>query len=63
VQKWNKTIEERVELFKSFHRRENIRPLLGFFRGSEYPLFRYPFSKSLPEGRPLRPEDFNVKLL
>jgi hypothetical protein len=61
VQKWNKTIEERVELFKAFHRRENTRPLLGFFRGSEYPLFRYPFSKSLPEGRPLRPEDFNVK--
>lgn len=58
---WNKSIEERVELFKAFHRRENNRPLLGFFRGSEYPLFRYPFSQSLPEGRPLLPEDFNVE--
>ncbi|MFZ2656140.1 MAG: hypothetical protein WAX69_14510 [Victivallales bacterium] len=60
MQAWNKTMDERVGLFKSFHCRNNTRPLLGFFRGSEYPLFRYPFSGSLPEGRPLRPDDFNV---
>ncbi|MCX6985001.1 MAG: hypothetical protein NT118_09680 [Lentisphaerae bacterium] len=61
MQGWHKGVEERVELFKSFLRRDNTRPLLGFFRGSEYPLFRYPFSNSLPEKSPLRPEDFNVK--
>ena len=57
---WQKGIDERVALFKAFHRRENTRPLFGFFKGSEYPLFRYPFSRSLPEGRPLRPDDFDV---
>jgi hypothetical protein len=57
---WHKSIKERVGLFKSFHRMENARPLLGFFRGSEYPLFRYPFAKSLPMGKPLVPTDFNV---
>jgi hypothetical protein len=53
-------MEDRVAHFQAFHRRENERPLLGFFKGSEYPLFRYPFSQSLPEGRPLRPADFDV---
>ncbi len=57
---WKKSAEQRVELFRLFHRRENDRPLLGFFRGSEYPLPRYPFSRSLPERTPLRPADFDV---
>jgi len=47
--------------FLAFHARRNARPLFGFFRGSEYPLPRYPFSRSLPEGRPLAPEDFDVE--
>ena len=57
---WQKGMAERVALFQAFHRRENTRPLFGFFKGSEYPLFRYPFSRALPEGRALRPEDFDV---
>jgi hypothetical protein len=57
---WKKSMEERVELFKAYHRRVNVRPLFGFFKGSEYPLFRYPFSRSLPEGRALRPDDFDI---
>jgi len=57
---YQKTIESRVGQFRAFHRRENARPLFGFFKGSEYPLFRYPFAKTLPEGRPLLPEDFDV---
>ena len=51
---------ERVKLFKQFHCRTNDRPLFGFFKGSEYPLLRYPFSRSLPEGRALQPDDFDV---
>lgn len=58
---WQTTISERVTRFQAFHRRANPRPLLGFFRGSEYPLFRYPFSAGLPAGRPLQPEDFDVE--
>jgi hypothetical protein len=57
---WQKSINERVALFQTFHRRENRRPLFGFFLGSEYPLFRYPFSQSLPQGRPLTPADFDI---
>lgn len=57
---WPRSAVARVDRFRSFHRRENARPLFGFFSGSEFPLFRYPFSRSLPEGRPLRPEDFDV---
>ncbi len=52
--------DRRVGLFKAFHRRENTRHLFGFFLGSEYPMPRYPFSRNLPEGRPLAPEDFDV---
>jgi hypothetical protein len=48
---WQTSISERVTRFQAFHRRANPRPLLGFFRGSEYPLFRYPFSARLPAGR------------
>jgi hypothetical protein len=55
------SIEQRVENFKKFYKRENDRPLLGFFVESEYPLHRYPASRSLPEGRPLVPEDFAVE--
>lgn len=57
----NKTIEERVALFKQYYAMENQRPLLGFFYGSEYPLHRYPASTSLPEDRPLKPDDFVVE--
>ena len=57
---WQKDIADRVALFQAFLRRENTRPLFGFFKGSEYPLFRYPFSRSLPEGRALQPSDFDV---
>src|SRR5680860_99464 len=54
-------IEERVENFKHFYRRENKRPLFGFTLGSEYPLFRYNSAKNLPEDRPLKPDDFMVE--
>lgn len=57
---WQSSIDDRVELFQQFHRRENARPLFGFFKGSEYPLLRYPFSSSLPEERALQPTDFDV---
>lgn len=60
METWIKDIPSRVERFKSFHRRDNERPLFGFFRGSDYPLFRYAFSKGLPEGRPLVPADFDI---
>jgi hypothetical protein len=53
-------IEERVARFRRFYRRENERPLLGFFVGSDYPLRRYRASDPLPSGRPLVPEDFTV---
>lgn len=58
---FKKPIEARVELFTQYYRRENTRPLLGFFKGSEYPLHRYDAAKSLPEGRPLTPDDFPVE--
>jgi len=54
-----KTIQERVDLWKQFYARTNSRPLFGFFLGSEYPVARYRAARSLPEGRSLRPEDFN----
>ncbi len=53
-------VEDRVARFRSFYRRENERPLLGFFAGSEYPLRRYRASDSLPSDRPLVPEDFTI---
>jgi len=55
-------IEQRVERFKQYYRRANERPLLGFFVGSDYPLHRYPASRSLPVDRPLRPDDFDIEL-
>jgi hypothetical protein len=55
----HKSIEQRVEFFRAFHRRENKRPLFGFSPGSEFPLPRYPSSRSLPEGRLLTPDDFD----
>jgi hypothetical protein len=57
---WAQPADLRVARFRSFHRRENERPLFGFFKGSDYPLVRYPFSRALPEGRPLQPVDFDV---
>lgn len=54
-------MDRRVEQFRSFYQRENERPLLGFFLGSEYPLFRYNAAKSLPEGRNLGPDDFPIE--
>ena len=57
---WQKSIEKRVELFKSFYAKENKRPLLGFFLGSEYPVHRYETAKAIPEGIELTPEYFNI---
>jgi len=53
-------IEQRVDRFRAYYACRNDRPLLGFFVGSEFPLHRYPASRSLPTGRPLTPEDFPV---
>jgi len=58
---WKKSIKDRVELFRQYYVMKNPRPLLGFFLGSEFPLHRYPASKSLPEDRPLTPDDFEVE--
>ena len=58
---FHKSIEERVALFRQYYAKENERPLLGFFCGSEYPLHRYPASRSLPEDRPLTPDDFLIE--
>jgi hypothetical protein len=55
-----KSVEQRVNLFRQFYKMDNSRPLLGFFKGSEYPLHRYPSMKNLPEDRALLPEDFPV---
>jgi hypothetical protein len=55
------TIEERIVNFKKYYSRKNSRALVGFFVGSEYPLERYPASRKLPSGRPLKPEDFNCQ--
>ena len=55
-------IDERVENFKSYYRMRNPKPLLGFFVGSEYPLFRYEAAKNLPIDRALRPDDFDPEL-
>jgi len=52
------TIEQRVENFKRYYAFENARPLVGFFMESEYPVDRYKASQTLPEDRPLKPEDF-----
>ena len=53
-------VQERVARFQSFYRRENGRPLLGFFVGSDFPLRRYRASEPLPSDRSLTPEDFRV---
>ena len=59
--RWKKPVAVRVEQFKEFYSMKNQRPLLGFFYGSEYPLYRYSASRSLPEGSPLVIEDFPVE--
>lgn len=58
---WKKSIEERVALFRQFYARENERPLLGFFWGSEYPVHRYEAARAIPVGRELVPDDFPVE--
>lgn len=57
---WKKSIEERVEQFKSFYSKQNKRPLLGFFYGSEYPVHRYRAAKAIPEKVWLTPDHFNI---
>lgn len=57
---WKKNIEERVAQFKSFYKKENDRPLFGFFWGSEYPVHRYPAAKSIPENVFLTPDHFII---
>lgn len=56
-----KSIDERVKQFKSFYKKENERPLFGFFYGSEYPVLRYPAGRSIPERTNLIPDHFNVE--
>ena len=58
---WKKSVEDRVALFRQYYAMENERPLLGFFLGSEFPLHRYQAAKSLPQDRPLTPDDFRVE--
>jgi hypothetical protein len=55
-----KSINERVEQFKSFYLKENERPLFGFFYGSEFPVHRYKAAKSLPVTVYLHPDHFDV---
>lgn len=57
---WKKNIEERVAQFKLFYLKQNERPLLGFFHGSEYPVHRYRAAKAIPENVWLTPDNFNV---
>ncbi len=54
-------MEERVAAFRSYYRRENGRPLLGFFLGSEYPIPRYPHASGLPDDRAIVPDDLNAE--
>jgi len=58
---WKKSIEERVARFKQFYRKQNDRPLLGFFYGSEYPVHRYETGRTIPVGRTLIPAGFPVE--
>ena len=58
---FSRSIGARVELWKQFYAKKNEQPLFGFFIGSEYPVARYKAASSLPEGRPLKPSDFNVE--
>jgi hypothetical protein len=55
-----KSITDRVAGFRDYYNRTNRQPLLGFFLGSEYPLFRYRAARSLPTNRPIRPDDIDV---
>jgi len=52
-------IGERVERFRAFYQKNNERPLLGFYVGSDYPIFQYESVRGLPEDRPLKPSDFD----
>lgn len=53
-------MDERVAAFRAYYRRENRRPLVGFFLGSEYPIPRYRHAAGLPGDRPLIPGDFDA---
>jgi hypothetical protein len=55
------TVNEKIEKMKRFYRRENSSPVTGFFLGSEYPNIRYPHYRTLPAGRPLQPDDFEIE--
>lgn len=57
---WKKSVPERVNQFKQFYKKENTRPLFGFFYGSEYPVHRYPSAKNIPEKIHLQPGHFDV---
>ncbi len=54
-------VEDRVAAWKRFYRRENGRPLLGFFLGSEYPIPRYAHAAALPDDRPVVPDDLDPR--
>jgi hypothetical protein len=54
-------VTERVRRFREFYARQNDRPLLGFFVGSEYPLHRYSASQNLPDDTPLHPDALSVE--
>ena len=55
------SMEQRVERFQSYYRRENARPLLGFFVESEYPIQRYRVAEKLPQRRPLTADNFQPR--
>ncbi|HUV08151.1 MAG TPA: hypothetical protein VMX75_10510 [Spirochaetia bacterium] len=56
----NVSMEARVARFRDLYARRNTEPLLGFFCGSEFPVFRYKAARSLDPDRDLVPEDFDV---
>jgi hypothetical protein len=57
---WKKSVEKRVEKFRSFYAKKNCRPLFGFVLGSEYPVHRYNAAKNIPENIHLTPAHFYI---
>jgi hypothetical protein len=57
----HKSIEDRVELFKQFYKKENQRHLFGFFYGKEFPIFRYNAASAIPEKTILTSNHFGVE--
>ena len=53
------SIDKRIDGFKAWYNRENERPLVGFFIGSQYPLHRYHCKDKLPSGE-VHPNDIIV---